>query len=144
MGCPPALAAVLLPASPIAPGWKLMFPLTPVTPLFVMAGQVEQDPFFKTIVASGVFPGPWGDVGSAQLQWERCTAGTPQMELRRRNLPRVPHKLFLLPDNSLCPPQLLGFHKIFAPSPSCIAFSPPAPLLPLCLLAAAQLPKPPL
>lgn len=77
MGCPPTLAAVLLPASPIAPGWKLTFPLTPVAPLFVMARQVEQDPFFKTIGASSVFPGARGNLGSAQLQQDPCMAGTP-------------------------------------------------------------------
>lgn len=76
MGCPPTLAAVLLPASPIAPGWKLTFPLTPVAPLFVMARQVEQDRFFKTIGVSGVFPRAWGNLGSTQLQQDHCTAGT--------------------------------------------------------------------
>lgn len=77
MGCPPILAAILLPASPIAPRWKLTFPLTPVAPLFVMARQVEQDPFFKTRGASSVFPRARGNMGSAQLQRDRCATGTP-------------------------------------------------------------------
>lgn len=40
MGWPPTLPAILLH------GWKLMFPFSPVAPLFVMARQVEQGGIF--------------------------------------------------------------------------------------------------
>ena len=76
MGCPPTFAVIFLPASPITPGWKLTFPLTSVAPLFVTARQVELDPFFNMIGASGVFPRARGNLGSVQLWWDSCIAGT--------------------------------------------------------------------
>lgn len=49
-----------------------MFPLSPVTPLFVMSRQVEHDALFQTIRASGVFPGAQDNLSSAELQWDPC------------------------------------------------------------------------
>lgn len=40
-----AVPPAFLPFS-MAPAWKLMFPSSPVAPLFVMAGRVEQGAFF--------------------------------------------------------------------------------------------------
>lgn len=56
----------------MAAGWKLMFPLSPVTPLFVMSRQVEHDALFQTIRASGVLLGAQDNLSSAELQWDPC------------------------------------------------------------------------
>lgn len=50
MGWPPTLPEILLH------GWKLMFPFSPVAPLFVMARQVEQGAFFSKPVVFSLEP----------------------------------------------------------------------------------------
>lgn len=117
MGCPSTFAAILLRASPIIPRWKLMLPLTPIAPLFVMTRQVEQDPFFKTIGVSSVFPRTWSSLCSAQLQQDHCTDSTSRWS--------CVDETFLSPSQTLCVLFTLTFLPhlcpalLFLPQPLC-------------------------